>query len=35
VAQIPANHSSLFKIELDPTVKTGLEAMLTAALTWL
>ena len=35
VAQIPANHSSLFKIELDPTVKTGLEAMLAAALTWL
>ena len=35
VAKIPANHSSLFKIELDPTVKTGLEAMLAAALTWL
>lgn len=35
VAQIPANHSSLFKIELDPTLKTGLEAMLAAALTWL
>ncbi|KMK17370.1 amidohydrolase [Pluralibacter gergoviae] len=35
VESIPANHSSQFKIELDPTVQTGVEAMLTAALTWL
>lgn len=35
INQVPANHSSLFKVELDPTVQKGLEAMLVAALTWL
>ncbi|MFG1172049.1 amidohydrolase [Erwiniaceae bacterium CAU 1747] len=35
VHQIPANHSSLFKIELTPTVQAGMEAMIVAALTWL
>ncbi|WP_075181417.1 amidohydrolase [Pantoea sp. 1.19] len=35
VDEIPANHASGFVITLDPTVKTGLEAMLVAALTWL
>lgn len=33
--QIPANHSSMFKIELDPTLQTGIEAMIVAAFTWL
>lgn len=32
---IPANHSSLFTIELTPTVAAGMEAMIVAALTWL
>ncbi|SFJ10502.1 amidohydrolase [Nitrosomonas sp. Nm34] len=35
VENIPANHSSQFKIELNTTVKAGLEAMLVAALAWL
>lgn len=35
VQEIPANHSSKFTITLDPTVRTGLEAMLVAALSWL
>ncbi len=35
VCDIPANHSSEFTIELDPTVRTGIEAMLVAALSWL
>ncbi|ROR07733.1 amidohydrolase [Erwinia sp. JUb26] len=35
VHQIPANHSSLFQIELKPTVQAGMEAMIVAALTWL
>ncbi|WP_216936793.1 MULTISPECIES: amidohydrolase [unclassified Acinetobacter] len=35
VESIPANHSSQFKIELEPTIKAGLEAMLVATKTWL
>lgn len=35
VESIPANHSSLFQLQLDPTVKTGLEAMVVAGLSWL
>lgn len=35
VHQIPANHASRFTIALNPTVQTGIEAMIVAALTWL
>jgi hippurate hydrolase len=35
IDQIPANHSSTFTIQLEPTLKTGLETMLVAALGWL
>lgn len=35
IDNIPANHSSKFTIELHPTIKSGIEAMLVAAKTWL
>ena len=35
VRQIPSNHSPRFAPVLDPTLKTGLQAMLTAASPWL
>ncbi|HET7656013.1 MAG TPA: amidohydrolase, partial [Luteimonas sp.] len=35
VRQIPSNHSPRFAPVLEPTLKTGLQAMLTAASPWL
>ncbi|RWR03037.1 amidohydrolase [[Pantoea] beijingensis] len=35
VNSIPANHSSLFTVSLDPALRTGMEAMLVGALCWL
>ena len=33
--EIPVNHSPLFAPIIEPTISTGIEALTTAALTWL
>ena len=35
LAEIPVNHSPLFAPVIEPTLSTGVEALVTAALTWL
>lgn len=35
LAEIPVNHSPLFAPIIDPTISTGVEALVAAALTWL